>query len=367
MTNYQAHATQLEQQYGLPAGLLHAVIQQESGWNPSAGSPAGAQGLAQLMPATAAGLGVNINDPLDNMRGGAMYLAQQLKAFGGNVRYALAAYNAGPGAVRQYNGIPPYAETQNYLKKVLGYWDRGGSAATGLPGASGSMVQTSPGVAGPSNSWIAKMNAYYMDAPELGAQLINNRIDKAKPPTFEYQPGTGTAGAPGPGGFDWKFGRGEAGSYKDLLRWGAQYGAGATSTVRPGDDGYHGSSRAVDFGTSTTSREEMEAMYAYAMAHPGEFTEFYVPSFIGNQHIEDGRVVNGVYPDHEDHIHAAREAQMGAKTPLSPVTPLTPQNQLLPSPLSGQSKPVSRPIVPTNKPIARPPVMSGFRPTRKLR
>jgi hypothetical protein len=105
--------------YGIPQQLLIRQIMAESGGNPAAKSPAGAVGMMQLMPATAKGLGVgNPYDPRENIMGGAHYLADQYQHFG-NWRDALAAYNAGPGAVTKYGGVPPYAETQDYVDKIL--------------------------------------------------------------------------------------------------------------------------------------------------------------------------------------------------------------------------------------------------------
>lgn len=117
---------------GLDPALVAAVTRAESGFRVDAGSPAGAQGLMQLMPSTAAGLGVtDIHDAAQNLGAGSRYLKQQIERFG-DLRLALAAYNAGPGAVSRYGGVPPYAETQAYVDKVLGYYQqyRGTAAAT---------------------------------------------------------------------------------------------------------------------------------------------------------------------------------------------------------------------------------------------
>jgi soluble lytic murein transglycosylase-like protein len=118
-TPFAAEITAAAKKHGIDPALLAGLVKQESGFNPNAGSPAGARGLTQLMPGTAAGLGVtNVLDPVQNLDGGAKYLRQQLDAFGGDVTRALAAYNAGPGAVQRYGGVPPYAETQNYVRIV---------------------------------------------------------------------------------------------------------------------------------------------------------------------------------------------------------------------------------------------------------
>lgn len=103
---------------GLDPDLFDALVQAESAYDPNARSRAGALGLTQLMPGTAASLGVNPLDPQQNLEGGAKYLAQMLRRFG-DARTALAAYNAGPGAVERAGGIPPYSETQAYVDKVM--------------------------------------------------------------------------------------------------------------------------------------------------------------------------------------------------------------------------------------------------------
>ena len=116
---WRAHVAVLAERYDLSPALLDAVVWQESRWNPRAVSPAGARGLAQLMPATGRQLGVDWRDPLANLEGGARYLRQQLDRFGGDVEKALAAYNAGPARVARAGSVPPIRETQAYVASIL--------------------------------------------------------------------------------------------------------------------------------------------------------------------------------------------------------------------------------------------------------
>lgn len=110
---------------GLDEDFVKAVINQESGFNPNATSKCGAMGLMQLMPSTAEGLGVkNAYDAEQNIEGGTKYLKGLMDRFNNDKSLALAAYNAGPNAVKKYGGIPPYAETQNYVKSILSKYDK---------------------------------------------------------------------------------------------------------------------------------------------------------------------------------------------------------------------------------------------------
>jgi soluble lytic murein transglycosylase-like protein len=142
-----AYAPMIEQaaaRYGIDPSLLYGLIEQESGFHPAASSSAGALGLTQLMPSTAASLGVSEPlDPAQSIEGGARYLSELLHRFAGNTTDALAAYNAGPGAVEQYGGVPPYPETQQYVAKVLGY------AASFSPSGQNTGTATLPSTAAP--------------------------------------------------------------------------------------------------------------------------------------------------------------------------------------------------------------------------
>ncbi len=121
ITQFGDLAAAAAQKYGLDENIFKNLVATESNWNPGSVSKKGAIGLTQLMPDTAAGLGVsNPYDPVQNLDGGARYLKQMLDQFGGDYSKALAAYNAGPGAVQRANGVPQYHETLSYVRKILG-------------------------------------------------------------------------------------------------------------------------------------------------------------------------------------------------------------------------------------------------------
>ncbi len=117
--HYLSMARDAARRHGVPEELFARLVAHESNWNPRARSTKGALGLAQLMPETARRLGVDPLDPAENLNGGAKYLARQYRAFG-SWRLALAAYNAGPDAVKKYGGVPPYQETRNYVSVIWG-------------------------------------------------------------------------------------------------------------------------------------------------------------------------------------------------------------------------------------------------------
>ncbi len=146
---------------GVDPAVLYGLIEQESGFDPGATSGAGAVGLTQLMPGTAASLGVTEPlNPAQSIEGGARYLGEMLRQFGGNVTDALAAYNAGPGAVQQYGGVPPYAETQQYVGKVLAnaaaFRQSGaGASAAGVDATSASPSVIAAGAAVPAGAAVS--------------------------------------------------------------------------------------------------------------------------------------------------------------------------------------------------------------------
>src|SRR5215471_106296 len=165
--------------FGIPEGLLERQIMAESGGNPAARSPAGALGLMQLMPATARGLGVeNPLNPHENIMGGAKYLRDQFNKFG-NWREALAAYNAGPGAVAKYGGVPPFAETRHYVSSILRGLPNVGAAPQAPPPAataSAGMGASAPTL--PAQPNFMQMAQQFADQSQIPQDLQAQPLDE---------------------------------------------------------------------------------------------------------------------------------------------------------------------------------------------
>lgn len=144
--DYEAYFKEASETYGVATSILKSIAKAESNFNPSAVSKAGAIGIMQLMPSTAASLGVsNSYDARENIMGGAKYISQLLSRYQGNISLALAAYNAGTGNVDKYGGIPPFTETQNYVQKVLSYMNGSfetDSSSSGIFGLTGEARDT---------------------------------------------------------------------------------------------------------------------------------------------------------------------------------------------------------------------------------
>lgn len=179
LSNIQTQIVQMANSMGVDPSLALAVAQQESNFNPNAVSSSGAIGVFQLMPATASGLGVDPNNVSQNITGGITYLSQMLNQFGGNVPLALAAYNAGPGAVVKYGGIPPYTETQNYVSKItgnIGSYDTV-LGSTSVDSSNSSSNDNSSLVSGVSNLWDT--STLISDASLAGSYLAGGDVVSA--------------------------------------------------------------------------------------------------------------------------------------------------------------------------------------------
>jgi soluble lytic murein transglycosylase-like protein len=182
---YADYINQAAAQYGVDPNLVAAIIKQESGFTQTRNgktlsSSAGALGLMQLMPGTAKSLGVNPNDAYQNILGGTKYIAQLLKSFGGDLTKAVAAYNAGPGNVQKYGGIPPFTETQKYVKAVLAnYASYGGSSSTSTTSttSTGTVGNTAAEQAQSIDQAKSQLLQYYQTIDQLTGTLKDNNLE----------------------------------------------------------------------------------------------------------------------------------------------------------------------------------------------
>jgi hypothetical protein len=281
MPDYRQMARAAAIAAGYDPELFVRQIGAESGFNPRAGSPAGARGIAQIMPATARGWGVDPMDPKASLHAAARAMSKYLKSYDGDYAKALAAYNAGTGAVKKYNGVPPYKETRNYIKKILG---PGGRAPASGPQAGSQGPATA--AAGGSDPILERIFAKNGLSPVTAGLLAQSDAPDVPAPMSM-------------GGGDMDLGGGK--SLDQLTRLAKRFNLPITSTTggkhAPGS--YHYQSRAVDMGLGPGGKR----LAALARANPGKFKEFFGPM---NWHIKNGVIKPGAFPDHSDHYHAAR-------------------------------------------------------------
>lgn len=173
--SYDSYILASAQRHGVDPGLIKAMMHSESAFNPNARSPVGAQGLMQLMPATARRFKVsNPWNPADNIEGSAKYIAWLMKRFNNNVEFAVAGYNAGEGNVDKYNGIPPFKETRNYVKNVMSRYH---SLYKNDSGLSGSTMNASNKIANPSLSSGLQNVSYGTSSNSNSASYANSAYD----------------------------------------------------------------------------------------------------------------------------------------------------------------------------------------------
>lgn len=292
MSVYDTLIQQASAQYGVPVANINAVINAESSFNPTAVSPAGAQGLMQLMPATAASLGVTDPfDPAQNINAGTRYLAQQYDRFGSWDK-AYAAYNAGPGNVEKYGGVPPFAETQAYVRKLM---DQPGTNTPGTPrNIDYGGVPTEPhsqqlSIYDPNVPTEAKKALLaFRNNPSVGQYYANRAVAAQRPVSGGVygQGGSGPALDASKVGYDFSAyprNEGEA-IWQWLQRIGQQEfglrndpGIGQTygGVHAPGSPHYAG--RAIDFGDALNTFDQLNQANQYFSQIPGVSTIWQSP------------------------------------------------------------------------------------------
>ena len=276
----------------------------ESNFNPKAGSSAGAQGIAQIMPATAKSWKVDPWNPKAALDAAANNMARYLKSYKGDWSKALAAYNAGPGAVAKYGGVPPFKETKGYIAKILGGQKPSGAVGASRRTAAASSTPVASVDPGFSPLQQSALRSVFNDGPMRGLieQAIVARGTQAVTPTPVSKPAgaavtSNVAGGPGK-------------SWKSLASWAAKnfdaHVQGDFQTTggkhAPGSNHYKGT--AIDLGDANTSRRQFNQIAAYARQHPEQFKELYFNKL--GWGIRNGKIVKGLkVAGHDDHMHMA--------------------------------------------------------------
>lgn len=282
-TNYRQIARQFAEQAGVDPDIFERQIQQESGFRPGVRSGAGAIGIAQIMPATAKGWGVDPTDPIASLRAAANAMGKYLRSYKGDYAKALAAYNAGVGAVAKYNGVPPYKETQHYVKTILA----GGPAVRGV--AAGGPTAGQPAVQKAMTDPFAKMREISknrmglfsddekgssdLDKLAQGKWDLLDALKGVRGEPLSSQPdvagGIRLSGA-GAGSVDTLPRRKGEKGYQYLQRLGTQLfglrndpGNSQTTGGQHTQGSYHYSGNAIDFGDARNSRDQLNAWYRF--------------------------------------------------------------------------------------------------------
>lgn len=296
--------TAAARRHGIPPGLFYRLISAESGGRTDALSPAGAIGPAQLMPGTARGLGVDPYNPLENLEGGARYLRSQFDRFG-DWRLALAAYNAGPGNVQKYGDVPPFSETQRYVKKVMagknfsGLDFREDDAATTGTAPTLDMVDNRKDLAFQSlldiTAGVDPVESLTQRASEITVQPAARATSSPAP---SRQTGGGARSQETPTGQ----------VSPTLLKLAKRFGATVTSAYRTKEQNkkvggsptsFHMRGRAIDVVPDKAGM----ALLRYVLNNPSQFNEaFYDPL---GRYLDEGKIRRGAIGGHSDHIHIA--------------------------------------------------------------
>lgn len=303
-TDYRQVARQYAERYGIDPDLFERQIGAESNFNPRAGSPAGAQGIAQIMPTTAKGWGVDPHDPVASLDAAAKAMSKYVKQYG-SYRNALVAYNAGPGRV----GKPLYGETAKYIQKIMGgAADKHAAAPAAAAGGGYGLTSASPAEFTPSTGY-SKLFAGGSKGDEWFGGFLDHSISGARARQAETSVAPAAVAAPG-GGHAAPVIQGGAGSdYKGIIALGSKFGLKIqgdfqTTGGKHSAHSLHYAGKAVDFGDANNSQAEMLAFANYAKANPGQFKElFFNPLGWG---IKNGKIIKGLkVAGHDDHLHAA--------------------------------------------------------------